>query len=212
MSKTFSDLVQEVSEKVEKSYEGHPWRNALTLIKEVLDELQWNGLSGKAFQDYSVDELTRLGWAMAVYRSSIIELRAFMMANIGEVKARMSIRRGSMRQTLRIQLDASHKAKGWKAPTVDDLKDELERCLAELELELSYHQTKLEALTSYWYSVPTVLDRIAQRINVLMWDKDTVRHYGSDQPRDAGESVFDYDTALEEDSVVDLPKELAEDV
>lgn len=192
-TRTFNEMVDEVTDRVAKCYDGHPWENAIIDIKNLIDELNWTWVSGKVFQDYSIDELSRMWGVMAVQRSSMIELRSFVMKNIAIMKARLGVRKGSARGSARDQLTKIHLAKKIKAPTVDDIKAEMERMLAETELELGLHEEKLEFLNSVWFSVPTILNRIDQRIHVLMGDKDTVRHYGDSSPLDVVDSTFAYE-------------------
>lgn len=172
---TFTDIVTEVTAKVEQAYNRKEWNSILSDIDSILAELNGSGISGKLFQNFTADELSRIWGRLAVLRSSLLTIKdeAFKNWKIAEQYCRVK------EAGVRNAVEASLSTKLWKKPTETAISVEVHRQMAQAKLESDLHQARLEKINSYWYSIPDILYRIETRIKLLSEDRSTAKFYGS---------------------------------
>ena len=170
---TFNEVVAQAKEEVDIVY-GNADRQQIKIdMDNIIAELNWTGVSWKVFQQYTPDELSRMWGRLAVLRASLIHYKseAFRQIKISEQFA--FVKEAGLRGSVKTYLTNEAKAKGEKAPSVEDIKIELARQMAKINLIKELHNVEYEKVQSYWYSIPDILYRIEQRINVLVGDKST---------------------------------------
>ena len=170
---SYSDVVVSKEAEAKEVYSNKDWQTVLQEIKDIISDLNGNWVSNKLFSWFSADELSDMWGRLAVLQSSLIPYRieAFRQIQIHEqfLKAKNAQARIDVKKAL------SEKAKEDKdkAPTADDISAEVGRQLVRASLLKAFHQTEYEKLQSYWYSIPNILFRIEQRINFIIWDRNT---------------------------------------
>ena len=152
------------------------------------------GVSGKTFDAYTKDELSRIQGMLATLLSSLTEIRSTALRNKYVAEAQISVRNATVWSAVRTQLVSEANVKGQKAPTKDDIKVEVERQMARTKLFADLHSAKYEELQSLWYSIPHILHSIDTRIRELDGDRKTSKYYG-----------HDIDVGLEMPEVVVMP-------
>lgn len=196
---TFQEVVVQAEEEVISSYNNKDRQQVKIDIENIIAELNGTGVSGKVFQNYTADELSRMGGRLSVLRASLIpyKIEAFRQLKVAEQYA--FVKEAGLRGSVKTHLTNEAIVKKEKAPSVDDIKIELARQMAKVNLIKELHHVEYEKVQSYWYGIPDILFRIEQRINVLLGDKSTAKFY-----KDADDTVipdlntkaFSYDEVL----------------
>lgn len=160
MARTFQDMVQEVTDTVEKAYSQPHWLWTIESIDKLVNQINWN--VGKKFQEFTADELSRIWGRLATFQYNLIEIRDSAYRNIKVSKAHARIVEDSIRSNVKTKLKATT-----DKPLARDIDLATEARMAEFNLVVDLHEAKYEKLQSYWYSINTILRRIETRISIL---------------------------------------------
>lgn len=171
MSKTIDDVVQEARDTVSKMYDNKDRKDVRNTVQLIIKDMRWLGVNGTTFQDYNIDQLSRIAWNLAVYRASLEAYKNATHRNVSEYKQRIVVRKSVLREMLKNERTSQK-----KKFVGDDLKAEIDKQLVRLELELGLHEAEQERVNSTWYAIPTIIDTIDSRIKVLMSDISTSSH------------------------------------
>ena len=193
--KSFSDVLSEADEEVKSEYQKTDRNTVLNAIDWIINILNGRWPASIQFSDFSADDLSSMWGRLAVLRSSLIshKIESFRqkLVMLEYIKAKTA----QVRTDVKENLVKEAKEKGDKAPTADDIKAELERQLVKSSLLLAFHSAEYEKIQSYWYSIPDILYRIEQRINIIIWDKSTskfIKDAGDVEIPEMGSSEYNY--------------------
>lgn len=178
MSVTFTELVEEVEQAVYGVYSRNDWQDVLRGIEDYFLELRGLGVSGKIFQKYTSDELSRFAGDLAVLRASLISVKERADKERKVAKRLVEVKRPGVMEQVRDMLTKKFEAEGRKAPTVGEVDAETEKRMAKVHLLMDLHEAQYEKIQSYWFSIPEVIKSIELRIHELKEDRGTAKHYG----------------------------------
>ena len=201
MAQSFSDVLVQVEQEVKEKYDNADRKQVMYDIEDIIAELNGTGVSGKIFQNYTADELSRMWGRLAVLQASMTPYKIECFRQIQIVDQYIKVKLAWTRSAVRSHLIEESKTKWEKPPTADDINAEVSRQIAKSNLILGFHKTEYEKIQSYWYSIPNILFRIEQRINVMEWNRNVTKFM-----KDADEAIIpeiwqqavDYSTALED--------------
>lgn len=172
---TFGEMVDNTIQKVDSLYKGEVFHPTLLKIESVLSLLDTENGNGKLFGQYTIDELSRIAGSLAVYRSNLIDALSFAHKNIAIINAQLKIRTSMVRETTKKIFEQNE-----KKHTKTDIETEVDNKLARFVLELNLHENWYKKLTNYWFHIADVINRIDQRIKVMIGDKGTSKFYATD--------------------------------
>lgn len=168
---TFLELVNETTSLIKEHY--CKFNSIIRNIDAIFLELNGDGNTGKTFHEYSAVELADFGGTLAVLRASLIQYKeeAFVQTKISKVNIEV------IEASVRPKVKQVFKETDTKA-TVSDINTEVEKRLARVKLIHDLHCSEYEKIQSYWYSIPDVLHRIEQKIQIAKGDYSTAKFYG----------------------------------
>ena len=168
---SFTDLVKQVEEIMKDTYTRPDWIQVLGMIDSIIQELRGLGFSKKMFEQFSIDELSRMMGELAVLRTSLIQMRSVAHRNLKVAKVQKETRESDVWDTVKAELEATT----GKKPSKTDIEREAAKYMAKSNLMYEMHDAQYERLQSYWYSIPNVLHSLQARINFLAGDYATAK-------------------------------------
>lgn len=171
------DIVKDVQEEVNKSYDTHPWKEIMFQAQSIIDELNWLWVSWKQFGTFTIDELTRMSGTLAVLRASLNDLREEAYRQTKIARSALYLRRNSIRDLVKKNVNDLHKTNGWKTPSVEDISTVIDAQTVRADLLLDFHENFYQKVQWLWYSIPAILTAIETRISYLKGDTSTASYY-----------------------------------
>lgn len=166
-TRTFKEMLDSVTTLVKNSYSKSEWDEVLNQIDAIVRELNWLGESGKVFQDFTIDELSRIWAKLSILQFNLIEIQKFSYQQTKVAESQYDIRLSSLRQTIKKSMTDEANLKWEKAPTVDDVTAKIDSVMSEYKLLISLHNAEYESLKNKYFSINTILHRIETRIKYL---------------------------------------------
>ena len=159
-----------VEDEVNLCYTNSHRKEVLEKIQELINYLSWVKVWNtpiKEFQYYTVDELTRLWWKLAIYQYNLIEYEIEAFKNTKKAELMIDSDKQAIRRTI-----LEHKSSTEKL-TETDIKIKTDSMLVKSELVKWLHEAELNRLTALKFSIWTIIWRLESRIKYLLSDINT---------------------------------------
>lgn len=157
---TISEIYEKLKQEVEEVYNDKYRQEVLKTIDDLIIDLNW---WVKRFDQYWVDELTRIWWRLAIYQYNLIEYEQQAFKNFRKAELEVKIKRNSIRQQLLSE-------KSEKKITAKEVDIKVEAMLVKSEMLLSLYESEFNKLTSIKFSINMIVNRIESRIKYLISD------------------------------------------
>ena len=157
---TINEVYEELKQEVEEVYNDKHRQEVLNTIDDIIIALNW---WINRFQDYWVDELTRIWGRLAIYQYNLIEYEQQAFKNYRKAELEVKVKRNSIRQQLLSE-------KSEKKITAKEVDVKVEAMLVKSEMLLSLYESEFNKLTSIKFSINMIVNRIESRIKYLISD------------------------------------------
>ena len=157
---TINELYEEIEEQIKELYKDKHREEVLSKIDWLIKDLNWRI---KQFQDYWIDELTRIWWRLAIYQYNLIEFENEALKNMNRAKIEANIAKSSIRTKLLEE-------KSEKKITAKEVDIKTDAKLARNDIILSLHEAEHNKMTSIKFSINMIVNRIESRIKYLQMD------------------------------------------
>mgnify|MGYP006910658332 CR=1 FL=1 len=162
---TINEVFAEAENEVEEQYNSSHRKEIITAVHGLVDLLNWKSVwdqPAKEFQFYSVDELTRIGWRLAIYQYNLIEYELEAYKNTKKAECAID----SNKYTIRKKIIAESE----KKPNETDIRARTDSLLVKFNIIKELHEVEHNRLTAMKFSINTINNRLESRIKYLLSD------------------------------------------
>lgn len=199
---TITDVIAEVVQEVNDEVVSVNDRKVIANIDGILRELKGAGVSGKDFNTYSSDELSRIAGSLSALMFNLGDMIAKSIRNQRVNEEVVSYKKANLREPLYQALEKQMEHK----PTQDDVKAAVTKQVFRENLRVAFKEEHSQKLQHLWWATKGMLEAITQRIKILESAKAAGKYLdegGDFIPLDPGLSKEDEEKAL--DSVPEQP-------
>jgi hypothetical protein len=140
-------------------------KELLAKIDTLINMLNW--VNWKEFKYYTIDELTRIWWTLAIYQYNLIEYELESFIEVKKAERDVDEQRFDIRKSIVLWIDNQNKDK--KVPAKDiDIK--VDAILSQYKLTRDLKEADLIKITALKFYINTIVWRIESRIKYLMSD------------------------------------------
>jgi hypothetical protein len=166
MGKNINDIIKEVAEETSQQEVETKDLEILDNIKGVIQELKGDGVTGKTFDMYTANELSKLNGTVAILKFSLGEILAKYSRIFKLNEEKIKICRANWRESVINDLTAEK-----KRPTVDDINSELDKRVFREKVKSIFKEENYEKALYLWRSINSMIEVIQTRIQILSSEK-----------------------------------------
>jgi len=164
---TYPELVADTLKEIRENKIPSRHTEVLNLMETLITELKGEGITGKSFEMYTADELSRIGGRIAILKHDLgDQVIPQAETNVELAKHYLELRRVSVRFPVVNKLEEAAVKNNTKV-RADDIKGEIEKQVLKHALEVVFCQEHFRRCKNRWESAGAILRQIENRCFML---------------------------------------------